>query len=341
MGAQTPQQQSVRLALAAIFLLSGCVSMTDKPLEAFTSVAAGQAHAEATEPLNLLVWNIGYAGLGEESDFKTDGGKMLRPPSRAVVEKNVAGITAVLRNQDADIVLMQELASDGFITRGVDVQADIREALQQYDMFWSPDIRTSMLVRALSVEHGPATFTSVMTKPPSTHRIPAEPSVMGVIKRQHHVQVIELDVSGRPWTLINVHLSAFDEGAEKRTEQLDAVLELAREHYAQGRAVVLGGDWNLQLLDTNFPHTSTEDALFWLFPFPHDRLPTDWQIIADPKTPTVRTNERPYNVGENYTTIIDGLIISPNVEALYVETLSLDFKFTDHQPVRASFRRTD
>ena len=35
-------------------------------------------------------WNIGYCGLGKESDFFYDGGKMVRP-SQQISEKNLNG----------------------------------------------------------------------------------------------------------------------------------------------------------------------------------------------------------------------------------------------------------
>jgi len=50
--------------------------------------------------------------------------------------------------------------------------------------------------------------------------------------------------------------------------------------------------------------------------------------------------ERSYSRGENYTTIIDGFIVSPGVEVLEVSTTDLDFQPGDHQPVRARFRHS-
>ena len=46
------------------------------------------------DEVSILSWNVGYAGLGEESDFFMDGGKQTRAPSKAIVEKNMDGIVA-------------------------------------------------------------------------------------------------------------------------------------------------------------------------------------------------------------------------------------------------------
>ena len=62
--------------------------------------------------LTLATFNIGYGGLGAESDFFMDGGSQVQPLSQALVEKNLAGITALLEDADADIYLLQEVDAD-------------------------------------------------------------------------------------------------------------------------------------------------------------------------------------------------------------------------------------
>ena len=50
-------------------------------------------------------WNIGYCGLGKESDFFYDGGKMVRP-TQALSEKNFKGFIETISKwkQDADFI---------------------------------------------------------------------------------------------------------------------------------------------------------------------------------------------------------------------------------------------
>ena len=45
-----------------------------------------------SKPYSIMSWNIGYAGLGKDEDFFMDGGKKVRPDSKAVVEKYFSGI---------------------------------------------------------------------------------------------------------------------------------------------------------------------------------------------------------------------------------------------------------
>ncbi|GGB78079.1 endonuclease/exonuclease/phosphatase family protein [Henriciella pelagia] len=319
------------LAVRYVTLRDGSIPMD--------AVPASPQEAGSEETLSVMIWNLGYAGLGAESDFKADGGEMLQPPSRAVVEKNLAGIQDVLRAQDADVFLFQELARGGFLNRGVDVVAGVREVLPGYGSFFTADIKTRLLPSPLSLRHGIGMFWRGAPLTVEIVRLPEEPEpIMGFIQRRYHVQVMEFEQGGVPWTLINVHLSAFDEGANTRLLQLLAVIDLAKRHYESGRAVAVGGDWNMRLTPTDFASTSDDSALFWIHDFPKHELPDGWQIAVDPSVPTVRTNERPYARDENYRTIIDGLLVSPNVEVVSAAGLDLDFQITDHQPVRYTLR---
>lgn len=104
--------------------------------------------------------------------------------------------------------------------------------------------------------------------------------------------------------------------------------------------MVIGGDWNLRLTPTDFPHTTAEEFQFWIRDFPQDKLPNGWNWAVDPKTPTVRTAQKPYVNGENFTFVIDGFLTSPNVRASDVSTQDFDFRFADLQR-KLGFRTAD
>lgn len=327
--------------IAAYSFLAGFMTLSDKTIP-MTRLKATAELTPAEAPLRVMIWNIGYAGLGEESDFKADGGSMLRPPSRAAIRKNLAGVQDVLREEAPDVLMMQEVAGAGFLTRGVNVLRGVKEALPGHSMFFSSDVRTRLIPGPLSLRHGLATLLKVANDGTSIVRITEEPGpIMGFIKRRYHVQVTELDVAGAPWALINVHLSAFDEGANTRMVQLREVLALGRQYHAQGKAVVIGGDWNMRLAPTDFPYSAGDDAQFWIHDFPREELAEGWQVVIDPAVASVRTNERPYSAGVNYTTIIDGLVVSPNVQVGAVRGIDLGFRVTDHQPLVAELSRAD
>ena len=74
----------------------------------------------------VLSWNVGYCGLGEESDFFMDGGKTVRTDKDLVI-KNFAGIQGFLSGVKADFTLIQEVDSGSGRSRGVDEVTTLRQ----------------------------------------------------------------------------------------------------------------------------------------------------------------------------------------------------------------------
>ena len=70
--------------------------------------------------LNVLSWNIGYAGLGAEQDFLMDGGQTVRPGEENVVRRYLKGIEETLQSGSYDLVLLQEVDMDAARTYSID-----------------------------------------------------------------------------------------------------------------------------------------------------------------------------------------------------------------------------
>ena len=62
-------------------------------------------------------------------------------------------------------------------------------------------------------------------------------------------------------------------------------------------------------------------------------LPEGWSYVYDDSSPTWRLLDAPYNSGTSQHYVLDGFIVSPNVEVLSVQTQDLGFKYSDHNPV--------
>lgn len=291
----------------------------------------------AGETLDILVWNVGYGGLGAGSDFVSDGGEHMFPPSRAAVRENVAGIGRFLEANPADVVVFQELARGGPVNYWVDVRARVDRALPGRDRTFFADFHTRLMPWPLRMTHGQALYSRVAVQGADVVALPAEDAGIFGVRRRYASPLIRLS-GDQNWTIVSVHLAAFDENAVVRTRQLRELMAWGQREYAIGRRVVIAGDWNFQIAETNFPHRTEQRHLFWLFPFPPDALPEGWRIGADATIPSVRTNHQPYVRGDNYVTTIDGFIVSPNVEIVAVNGHDLGFQHTDHQPVRIRVR---
>lgn len=294
--------------------------------------------SEAGSVIEVLIWNVGYGGLGAGSDFVADGGEHMFPPSRRAVRDNVAGIESFLISQaDADVVLIQELAGSGPVNYWINVRDRVNHALRDRDVLFYSDFKTRLIPPPLRLAHGQGIYAARRVEGADIVALPAEDGGFFGVRRRYASPLVRL-AGNDNWTIVSVHLAAFDEDASVRTRQLRELMTWAEAEYARGRRVIIGGDWNFQLAETDFAHTTEERFLFWLFPFPMNALPEGWSIAADSAIPSVRTNHRPYVSGENYVTTIDGFIVSPNVEVLSVNGFDLGFAHSDHQPVRLRAR---
>jgi endonuclease/exonuclease/phosphatase family metal-dependent hydrolase len=306
--------------------------------EAGAADAAAGA-AAAGDSLTLLTWNIGFAGLGAESDFFADGGRAWRAQSRALVERNARAIAARLQSEAADVFMIQELARGSWLTHGFDVEATVRVAQAGRRLAFAPVVNVLGVPGVGELAVGNGTFSSVASSGATRHALPSKPALPGVTLQHFNVLESRFPIAGRSaeWVTFNLHLAAFDNGTLRR-QQLVHVLRLMEAEYAAGNHVIAGGDWNLRLAATEFPHTTANKAKFWVRDFPAELKPAGWQWGVDAAKPTCRTLEQPYVAGRNYRCVIDGFLVSPNVEVVRVETTDLDFAFSDHNPVRLEVR---
>ena len=291
--------------------------------------AAWQPPSEIT----VLSWNLGFGALGEGAEFCPDGGHRLIPSARRDVLRYVAGIGGFVERSGAEAFLFQEAAGPSAVNRRVDLLAELRSRLPGRWSAYSPEVG----LRLPRVSVGLAAFAPAAPRAAERLELPLE----GEKGWQHfHLLVTRFpeDRGGGELVLADVHLAAFDRGASVRGRQLAAVRDFLLAEAAKDNHVVAGGDWNLLLADTAFPYTTRERYLGWVHTLPRDFLPPGWRLAADVAAPSVRSLERPYSRGENYTAVIDGFVVSPNVSVLEVRTVDLGFRFSDHQPVMARLR---
>lgn len=285
--------------------------------------------------LEIVSWNLGYAGLGKDANFVADGGKDLLPESRQIVVGNTAGIIETLDRFSPHIFFLQEVAGPSFVNRNVDLRREVEDSKKGFKSIYSPDIKTSLVPYPLNMDTGKLTLSVLPIIRAEGILLPLEDIFYaGIVKRQYRMLVTRFDVGNdRELVAINVHLAAFDDGAT-RQKQVEAVIQFAENEFSNGCYVIVGGDWNLRLVNTDFPHTTDDKFLFWLADFPMDVLPTDWELAADGSVPSVRTVHKKYDKGDNYVCTVDGFLLSPNVRLIDVRNVDLGFENSDHQPVK-------
>ena len=289
--------------------------------------------------LKVVSWNLGYAGLGANANFVADGGEDLLPIDRETVQRNAKAIAEKIAQFEADIVFLQEAAGPSFINRNVDLRGMIQGANSEMSSVYSADVKSWLIPYPMKMDTGKLTLTKLPTTEANGVLLPLEDTYYaGFLRREYRMVVSRLDIGEeKELVAINVHLAAFDDGST-RQEQVDEIIDFANKEFQNGNYVMVGGDWNLRLTPTNFPHNTAEEHLFWLADFPMDKVPEGWHLVADNKTPSVRTVHQAYTEGDNYVCTVDGYLLSPNLKANKIENLDLGFQNSDHQPATLTLK---
>ena len=326
------------ILIVGVSLFRVLTGFNPRPKEALNVIISNneeKKELQSGQELSIITWNIGYAGLGEESDFKVDGGENLFPESKKIVRKNLDGIISFLEDNPGDIYLLQELAFDSKLTRFINVLKEIKTSLVNYCSVFTPTVSYKNIPFLGNLVVGKGTYSIYKPKKAVRVCLPSENKKwLGFLKQHYNYVETRFPIAGssREWVIVNVHLAAFDDGSA-RTTQSNALKEYMVKENKKGNFVIVGGDWNQRLTETDFPYTSDEKYLFWIRDMPENFAPDGWQWYVDKKHPTCRTLEKPYIKNENYTCIIDGFIVSPNVDVLEIKGFDLGFKYSDHQPV--------
>ena len=96
-----------------------------------------EGNATGTAPVNaelsLLTYNIGFGAYSADYSFFMDGGEHSRAFSKAAVISNTNGALKVIDAENPDLVLLQEVDTDGTRSYHVNQKNLISEKLQKFD----------------------------------------------------------------------------------------------------------------------------------------------------------------------------------------------------------------
>lgn len=293
--------------------------------------------------LSFMIWNIGYSGLGDKSDFFLDGGKMVRP-SKAIHQEYFNGIKkTIAEHSNADFILLQEVDVNSKRSYETNEYQEIaNELADNYSNAIALNFNVKYVPKPLTsfspigkVKSGVATYSKYNVTQTTRFQYPGS--------YDWPVRVFHLDrcmlesripvANGKELIVINSHNSAYDGGKLKPLE-----MEYLRNHlmaeYQKGNYVIVGADWNQCPPNFNyatFAQGSADD--YYQDNIAEDFMPEGWLWAYDTTTPTNRKLAAPYKKGETFTTLIDFYLVSPNVKIEAVKGVNIDFKYSDHQPV--------
>lgn len=297
------------------------------------------------DALSIITYNIGYCGLDQEQDFFMDGGTGSRSISKDRTSENLTEITDFLDDQQTSFILIQEMDIDATRSYHVNQYDYLKENLGGHNSSYATNYQVPWVPVPITkphgnVESGLATFSQYKVSSATRHQYPGKekwPRQLALLDRCFIESRIPIE-GGKELIIINSHLSAYDKGGVIRAQQLTYLKEYLSKEYQNGNYIVVGGDWNHLLPGVDqSSFENTKPWPDWLKEIPDEFTPKGFSWGVDPTVPTNRTNETSYVKGENYISVIDGFLVSPNVQIQEVESISLEFQNSDHNPVKMTF----
>ena len=305
-------------------------------------VGKGNKHINAGDSFTVMSWNIGYGALGDNADFFMDGGKSVKTADSARVEENMKAIMSEIDSVQADAIFLQETDRDSDRSSHLNEAQLLSSHLPNHESTFASNFKVPFVPYPLPPIGKVDSGIQILSAFPSyeSYRVPLPcpfnwPIRVANLKRCLLVNRIHLDNSDHDLVLVNLHLEAYDSG-EGKIEQTKQLVDFLESEYAAGNYVIAGGDFNQSFSNVDTSKYPLTEGLWQCGEFDTSVLSDGWQCMMDNSVPTCRSLDKPYVDADKSNFqyyLIDGFIVSPNVNVTAVRTKDLGFKNTDHNPV--------
>ncbi|MHC1703095.1 MAG: endonuclease/exonuclease/phosphatase family protein [Tenuifilaceae bacterium] len=295
--------------------------------------------------INIMSWNIGYAGLGDNMDFFYDNGEKVRDTyERTAV--NLDSISSFLtKNLNNSFILLQEVDLEAKRSYSIN-EVDTLINKTKFNYAFAPNYVAKFVPIPPTNPLG-GVYSGILSLSTYTHKSSTRygypgafswPNRLFNLRRCMLVSRYPTD-NGKEFVLINTHKSAFDDGSLKKQE-MAFLQKYILDEYSKGNFIVVGGDWNQS--PPNFSlNTFGENPkvdFFILANIDSTFMPQGWKWIYDKSSPTNRYLNEPYIQDKTFRSILDFFLVSPNIEVVDNRTFDLNFNNSDHNPITMSFK---
>lgn len=328
-------------------------------IEDFTELEIEDNVSEMVETGNeytLMTYNVGFGAYSADYSFFMDTGKMedgtptagqyARARSKEEALANIDGSIDLMKQADCDFYFIQEVDEKATRSYQINERERIREAFAEYASVYVNNFHSAYLFYPFTEPHGAVeagmlNLSRYQIKESIRRQFPVSDAFITKftdLDRCFSVTRYETG-GGKELVLIQLHMSAYDEGGIIRAEQLALLNTVLAEEGGKGNYVIAGGDFNHALEGSLEAFPSRQQIPDWVFALTSEDLAEGFHFVKAEnagETATCRGADIPYEEGVNYVTIVDGFIVSENVEASAVN-LENGFLYSDHNPVILTF----
>ena len=302
---------------------------------------------DADGEFTVVTQNCGFGAYSPDFTFVMDGGRQSWANDRETVVDDIDGLAEAAASFSPDFILFQEIDFDSTRSYHVDERAQMQAHFPDYAEVFAVNYHSAFLMYPFTQPHGASnsgilTFsrTGITSAERRSLEISTGFSKFLDLDRCYSIQRIPVE-NGKELVLINLHLSAYGTDAAQGNAQLEMLFDDMKKEYEQGNYVICGGDFNHDFTGNSIQTFNPgSDAEFsWCHPFPDAIIPegfTKCTDYAEGMVASTRNTDIPYSE-ESFTVILDGFLVSDNVECRFVQNIDTGFLYTDHNPVVMRF----
>lgn len=297
----------------------------------------------------IITQNLGFGAYTSDFTFFMDGGTESRARSEKSVLECIGSAADKVKSFDPDFILFQEVDLDSTRSFHINQYDILSESFGDFSRIKAINYDSAYLMYPILEPHGAsyssmATFSRYTIDSSIRRSFPISTSLSKFLDLDRCYTVSRVKVEGgKELVIYNVHSSAYGGSDEIRTAQMTMLLNDMKTEYDKGNYVICGGDFN-----HDFTGDSTQKLndgmgtldFGWAQPFPAELIPKGFSRAVTYKNgevnPTCRDCDIPYEEG-NFTIIVDGFIVSDNVEVVEIENIVTGFTYSDHNPVVLKF----
>lgn len=333
---------------------------------------------EVGKSYTISTYNIGFGAYSQDYTFFLDSGYL---PDGTVVTgyystarsydeclENVTGAINTISKIDADFMLFQEVDTNSTRSHKINQYQMIKDKFINTSSVYASNFHTAFLPYPLydmhgKVEAGLVTVSKYDIQSAVRKSFTVATDLSKLFDLDRCFSYSEINVANnKKLIIVNVHMSAYDEGGVIRKAQREELNKFLDEMYSKGHYIIVGGDYNHDLLTYNpeYDYDFNTNPAFsdyigmlkpdWLQQFFNSdssvELANGFRVVSSDNAPTCRDASVNWVKGESYVTTIDGFIVSDNVEVELCETIITSggrlnvehFAYSDHDPVIMKFK---
>ncbi len=341
------------LAVLLVIVLAACcfigfLTVTEyNPKSEETLVISNEASKTLTagSALTVMTWNIGYGALGDNADFFMDGGSSVVTATEDRVNENMRAVIAEVEAIAPDVMFFQETDISSDRSHKIDEKELLTKTFSDYETSFATNFKVSFVPYPIppigKVYSGILTQSAYAITSSTRLSLPVPfswPVRIANLKRCLNVSRVPVEGTDQELVLINLHLEAYDSG-EGKAQQTQQLAELIQTEIDQGNYVIAGGDFNQVF-------SSVDDSMYPTLPdkweageIDVNAFDSSLQFLMDTSAPTCRSLDQSLTEADSTDPedfqyyMIDGFIVSSNIEVQSVETQDLEFVNSDHNPV--------